>query len=498
MALRALPESALTIALCVGLALSAGAQGAAPIEEARRLLGEANERDVRRGAELCVEIDDVDAVEALLEVLNLTSGRGLAPAHYRDVAWESLTAIRDPYARARVEVELRKNKKNGLVRAWCAELLGIYGSKDYGPSLRKALGDKELEVRRAAARALGRVGDPESTRELGKLVKHKDRIVRANAIEALATIDPDAFGQGLIESLSADADGGVRCALLGAVPALFTERTEELSTPALEDEDWRPRMQAVENLGEVRTKSAVDTLIGALADARPVVAARANEALQALTGQKHSKAEAWSAWWDANRAEFAFPEGLVKVVEDDDRSIATYNGIRLVSDHAAFLIDKSRAMSETLKSESVSKEEAAQRELARVLTQLEGELTFNVFTYNVDVQAFQKKPASLKKSTRKKALAFVEEEGLRGAKDIWMALETVLADPTLDTAYLLSSGEPDIGTYVHWNRVAAHLADLNRFHKVRVHAIAYSDSEYYREQLEKIASATGGEFKWFE
>jgi hypothetical protein len=51
---------------------------------------------------------------------------------------------------------------------------------------------------------------------------------------------------------------------------------------------------------------------------------------------------------------------------------------------------------------------------------------------------------------------------------------------------------------VHWNRVTWHLAEMDRFRKVVVHAIAYSDSAWYREQLQKIAEVTGGEFRYFE
>ena len=58
----------------------------------------------------------------------------------------------------------------------------------------------------------------------------------------------------------------------------------------------------------------------------------------------------------------------------------------------------------------------------------------------------------------------------------------------------MASGEPEGGLYVHWNRVCDHLADLNRFHKVVVHTVVYSDSAWYREQLEHIAKATGGSF----
>jgi hypothetical protein len=31
-----------------------------------------------------------------------------------------------------------------------------------------------------------------------------------------------------------------------------------------------------------------------------------------------------------------------------------------------------------------------------------------------------------------------------------------------------------------------------------VHSVAYSDNQWYRDQLEKISEATGGEFQWFE
>ena len=55
-----------------------------------------------------------------------------------------------------------------------------------------------------------------------------------------------------------------------------------------------------------------------------------------------------------------------------------------------------------------------------------------------------------------------------------------------------------MGLYVHWNRVTRHLKDLNRFENVTVHTIVYSGKKWYRDQLEKIAEATGAQFRWFE
>ena len=70
-----------------------------------------------------------------------------------------------------------------------------------------------------------------------------------------------------------------------------------------------------------------------------------------------------------------------------------------------------------------------------------------------------------------------------------------MSAPQLATLYLPSSGDPEVGLYVHWNRVPEHLRELNRFHKVTIHCVAYTNSDWYREHLENIAKCTGGEFK---
>jgi hypothetical protein len=51
---------------------------------------------------------------------------------------------------------------------------------------------------------------------------------------------------------------------------------------------------------------------------------------------------------------------------------------------------------------------------------------------------------------------------------------------------------------VHWNRVTYQLQELNRFHKITVHSIAYTDNDWYAQQLERISDCTDGEFRRFE
>jgi len=473
------------------------------LEPAKTLLQGIREQDVRRGAMICAKANNVAAVKLLLGVLRRTkrhAGGALPPAHYRDIVWEALVRITDPYARARIRTELRTNAKQSWVRQWCAELLGIYDDAAFAPALVAATSDRNAGVRRWAARSLGMLRYEPATPALFKLIHKKDIYVRANAIEALARIDPERHVRTFRAALERDPDGGVRCALLGAAAEIYPTRIVEDCTKALRDPDWRPRMQAVDNLARLQTKVAVDRLVRATADARPVVAERAVLALQRMTGKEIREPSGWVTWWAASRESFAFPETTSGTDPEQrkgkGRTVAY--GIPLVSDHVAFVLDKSQGMVDMLEATHSTKNKAALDELGRVLAKLHGRLVFNVFLYREDVKSLRKKPLALDPKSRKRALRFVAGEPPRGAKDIWKVLEAVVSDPDLDTAYLLSSGEPDIGLYVHWNRVTRHLRDLNRFHKVVVHTVVYSERKWYRDQLEKIAQATGGRFKWFK
>ncbi|MCI0585601.1 MAG: HEAT repeat domain-containing protein [Planctomycetes bacterium] len=453
-------------------------------KEAERLLRTTEEKTVREGAQLCGRLNSVRSIEFLLDVL-----AGVQP-HFRDIAWEVLPEFTDRYARQRIEHELRTNLRDPEIRVWCAQLLGLYGDAAFGGALEKALSDREAEVRRAAAQALGRIRYAPAVKSLLKASKEKDPYLRAESVEALARIDPEGMRTVFLGAL-ADADAGARCALLGALPGLYPDAAEERSAAALSDSDWRPRLQATENLAAIRSKPSLDGLVRATGDARPVVREKAVAALREMTGMMWTERR---EWWAKNREAFDLPMGKgAAPASQPEKTRVTYHGLQVTSDHVAFLIDKSDTMRARL-TDGREKGAAALSELESVLSRLRGDLVFNVFTYAAEVEPLWKAAAPLDERAQKAALSFVEKATTGGKKDIWNALRTVVDDPTLDTLYLLSSGEPEVGLYVHWNRVTLHLKDLNRFHKVVVHTVAYSDSDWYREQLQKIAEATGGKF----
>jgi len=461
------------------------------------------ENEVQGGAQACVDADSVPATELLLGVMERQrqlSRTHLSAAHYRDVTFPYVTKIKDIYAQRRVAIEMRKNRKYPFARQWAAEALGFYGRTDHGPALVKALGDKHLGVRRWAAWSLGKIGFAPAVNKLKSLTGHTDEFVRGNAIEALVRIDPQ-FAGTYQTAVRGDRDGGVRAALLRAAPEVLKTGAESLAITALKDKDWRPRMQAVDNLRSTKTKTSVDALITALNDARPVVGVRALTSLQKLTGQPIVQKDVWPKWWQDNRETFQFPESSDgKTKAKRRQATVAFEGIPLDSDHVAFVLDKSYWMKKRVESsgKSETRDAAALEELRGVVKKLTGtDVEFSIWIYDEEVERLGKKSVKLTKKTAARALKFAAADASGREKNAWQVLEEVVMDPKIDTIYYISSGEADAGLYVHGNRLGRHIADLNRFYKKTIHSIAYSQKGFFRH-VKPISDLTGGTFRGIE
>ncbi|WP_159461564.1 HEAT repeat domain-containing protein, partial [Thermoflexus hugenholtzii] len=132
-----------------------------------------------------------------------------------------------------------------------------------GPELRRALQDKDADVRRAAVQALEKMGPPVLPALLQAL-QDEDADVRRAAAEALGNIgDPPAL-PALTQALQ-DEDGGVRRAAAEVLEKMGPPALPALLR-ALQDEDAEVRRAAAEALGNIGDPPALPALTQALQD----------------------------------------------------------------------------------------------------------------------------------------------------------------------------------------------------------------------------------------
>jgi HEAT repeat protein len=180
------------------------------------------------------------------------------------------------------------------VRRSAAVALGRIGDARATSALVQTLNDESLAIE--AATALGQIGDPEAVDGLLNLIGSSDAAVRQAAVSALNSLaapsiathispllhdaDPNVresavkiagyFGYPETASdlvrLSRDPDEAVRIATLEHLPYVEDERVLDLLVAALQDETPKVRAAAARALGNMDAPQVVDHLIKGLAD----------------------------------------------------------------------------------------------------------------------------------------------------------------------------------------------------------------------------------------
>jgi HEAT repeat protein len=189
------------------------------------------------------------------------------------------------------------------VRRAAAWALGKLGDPQAVPALIQALGDDWYDVRAAAAWALGAIGDPQAVPALIQALGDDWYDVRAAAAWALGAIgDPQAvpaliqalgdWGE-LIKALGVSLEGEwSENARLAAAEALVKIGTPAVSPliQALGDRSENVRLAAAEALGKLGDPQAIPALIQALGDRNWDVRRAAQQAIQQIqTKQSQTK-----------------------------------------------------------------------------------------------------------------------------------------------------------------------------------------------------------------
>lgn len=212
--------------------------------------------------------------------------------------------------------EALTNQDAGVRRA-AARALGWIGEASVVPNLLNSLNDADSGVRRDAAAALGRVGDASAVSPLLKALKDKHSPVRYAAAWALGKIGSTFAVTGLLEALR-DEDRDVRRVSARGLGWIGDPKAIARLAEALKDPSSGVRRDAAGALGRVGDDSAVEPLLTALSDRRDTVRYTAARALGQIGGA-------------------AAVPGLLQSLRDEDRDVrrAAAEALREIGDERA-------------------------------------------------------------------------------------------------------------------------------------------------------------------
>lgn len=386
------------------------------------------------------------------------------------------------------------------IRRVAVALLGREGGKGAVKTLLAALRDPDAGVCRAAIDGLVEAGAREAAEDLLKLASAPDPDLAAAALEALGTLG--AGNAHAVEKLVNFLKSPSPDLLLAAANALGRLRAVEALEPLLpllDHATWQVRAAAIEALYRLRRKEAIPAFIARLPKEDGRLRNDLATALRRLTGMKLGyDARAWQAWWEDNKDKFELPAAEPKgLVEAEDGT--TYYGIPVVSKRLAFLLDISGSMNaandagatkvQGAKSKN-TRLDTARKELSDTLERLARDVRFNVICFDDRQEPWEKELKEALPAAKEAARKFLDRQRPRGGTNIYDPLETALADPAVDTVFLLSDGAPSAGKFVQPTDILREIRKLNRKRKVVLHTICIGGPSPFMESLAKENGGT--------
>ena len=221
------------------------------------------------------------------------------------------------------------------VRRSAVVALGRIGDVSATPALVNTLDDKVLAI--DAAHALGEIGDPQAVDGLLKLIGDEDSSIRQASVAALNSIIPPSMSQRIIPLLH-DLDPNVRESAVKIAGYFGYPEAAGALVELSRDPNERVRCAAIEHLPFVEDERALDVLANALKEETPNVRAAAARALGNMDGQHvvaHlieglSDDDVWVRYLSARalgrHRDEASVEALKRVIEKDE-----YNHVRIAA-----------------------------------------------------------------------------------------------------------------------------------------------------------------------
>jgi HEAT repeat protein len=169
------------------------------------------------------------------------------------------------------------------VRRSAVVALGRIGDSTATPALVNTLEDQSLAI--DAANALAQIGDPQAVDGLLNLIGNEDASTRQAAVSALNSVLPPSLSERIIPLLH-DPDSNVRESAVKIAGYFGYPESAEALVELSRDPHERVRTAAIEHLPYTEDHRALDVLVHALKDETPNVRAAAARALGTMDTPK--------------------------------------------------------------------------------------------------------------------------------------------------------------------------------------------------------------------
>ncbi len=354
-------------------------------------------------------------------------------------------------------------------------------------ALEGALKDKDPDVRLAAVESLGQRKEPKAEQILQRQAQGTDEEMAIVAIGALAG-HPSEATLKLLARLAESRKLPVAVAAIGALGERPPDDALPLLTKAIENPNWSIRAAAVRALGKARNRACIDLLVERLGREEGRLRGDIVDVLRALTGrQLPYDASAWKTWWTARRETFD-PDAPPERPEGGDVNTVAYYGIPVLSKRVVFCLDISSSMTGFAEKEK-SRMDQAKEELAQTLSALDGDVRMNIIFFDDRIQPLGRSLAPIR-GRLASLLTVVKQVQPRGSTNIYDTLEYSFQDPSVDTVFLLSDGEPTDGKYVSIEEILRRIRRANRARQVVIHTISFGRSAF----MQSLAEQNGGRY----
>tara|TARA_R110002096_G_scaffold24453_9_gene77055 strand:+ start:13814 stop:15373 length:1560 start_codon:yes stop_codon:yes gene_type:complete len=444
-----------------------------------------------------------------------------------DDAWEwVLRALEDPLGQVADEAQLALPKlpderrwklllgKEGLahddpwVRVRMAEVVGRTTQALDARKLLRALDPRDPVAARTLLRSLvqkaGGNGLTDVPRRWGNelrpcLTRRKEPWLRAEALAAWFALDPEEAGGSVLDG-TRDKSGHVRAAALLCLTAQDTRGVAvdgaalREATRLIVDEDAHVRWVAVECLGRLGTKAALEVLIARLGvEPRERIERRVVERLQARSGLFHRRDPRPWRDWVRDLPPSGGPSRPAQPPENRGDSVAGTTRLPITSDRLAFLIDMSGSIW-NVRDDGTRRKDEIDVIVHQTIDALPDGVRFNLVPFAGQPVLWQDDGlATASKRTRREARTWYDDLKLTGPGDFEGAVRRVLLDPEIDTLCVLTDGAPTGGRRWHLEMMMQLLLAETRFRPVTFDVVLVDASRAAERRWDVLCVGSGGE-----